>query len=47
MICADFLAGAHLVEGSPRKLLMSLCRLIELLPDAMKAQFLQQISIVS
>jgi hypothetical protein len=47
MICADFLAGAHLVEGSPSTLLMSLCRLIEFLPDAMKGQLLQQISIVS
>jgi hypothetical protein len=47
MICADFLAGAHLVEGSPGTLLMSLCRLIEFLPDAMKGQLLQQISIVS
>jgi hypothetical protein len=47
MICADFLAGAHLVEGSPSTLLMSLCRLIEFLPDAMKAQLLQQMSIVS
>lgn len=47
MICADFLAGAHLVEGSPTTLLMSLCRLIEFLPDAMKAQLLRQLSIVS
>jgi hypothetical protein len=47
MICADFLAGAHLVEGSSSTLLMSLCRLIEFLPDAMKGQLLQQISIVS
>jgi hypothetical protein len=47
LICADFLAGAHLVEGSPSTLLMSLSRLVEFLPDAMKAQLLQQISIVS
>ena len=33
MICADFLAGAHLGEGNPATLLMSVCRLIELLED--------------
>jgi hypothetical protein len=43
MICADFLAGAHLGEGDPATLLMSLCRLIELLPDPMKAELRQQI----
>ena len=29
MICADFLAGAHLQEGSPKVLLMALLRLFE------------------
>jgi hypothetical protein len=43
MICADFLAGAHLVEGDPGTLLMSLRRLIEFLPDRMKAELRQQI----
>ena len=45
MICADFLAGAHLTEGDPNSLLMSLCRLIEFLPDVMKAQLRQRMSI--
>ena len=44
MICADFLAGAHLVEGDPGTLLMSLCRLIEFLPDPMKAELRQRMS---
>jgi hypothetical protein len=43
MICADFLAGAHLVEGNPGTLLMSLCRLIEFLPDPMKAELRQRV----
>jgi hypothetical protein len=47
MICADFLAGAHLVEGDPGTLLMSLCRLIEFLPEAMKSELRQRISITS
>ncbi len=36
MICADFLAGAHLDEGNPETLMMSLCRLLECLPDTLK-----------
>ena len=44
MICADFLAGAHLAEGDPGTLLMALCRLIEFLPDPMKAELRQRIS---
>ena len=47
MICADFLAGAHLVEGSPSTLLMSLCRLIEFLPEPMKAELQQRIAVAS
>jgi hypothetical protein len=42
LICADFLAGAHLGEGNPATLFMSVCRLIELLPDPMKAELRQQ-----
>jgi hypothetical protein len=47
MICADFLAGAHLVEGNPSTLLMSLCRLIEFLPDPMKAELRQRMRMAS
>ena len=47
MICADFLAGAHLAEGDPGTLLMALCRLIEFLPDPMKAELRQRMSIAS
>jgi hypothetical protein len=43
MICADFLAGVHLVEGNPGTLMMSLCRLIGLLPDPTKAELRQRI----
>ena len=43
MICADFLAGAHLDEGDPATLLMSLSRLFEFLPDPMKAELRQRI----
>jgi len=45
MICADFLAGAHLVEGNPATLLMAVCRLIEFLPDSMKAELQQRMSV--
>src|SRR5208282_5503855 len=38
MICADFLAGANLVEGNSGTLLMALWRLIEFLPGQMKAE---------
>jgi hypothetical protein len=47
MICADFLAGAQLVEGNPSTLLMSLCRLIEFLPDPMKAELRQRMRMAS
>src|SRR5271165_6553205 len=47
MICADFLAGAHLVEGNPSTLLMALCRLIEFLPDPMKEELRQQMLMAS
>ena len=39
MICADFLAGAGLESQSPKTLLLSLCRLYELLPDELKQTF--------
>ena len=47
MICADFLAGAQLADGDPGTLLMALCRLVEFLPDAMKAELRQRMSIAS
>lgn len=43
MICADFLAGAHLDGGNPATLLMSLTRLFQFLPDPMKAELRQRI----
>ncbi len=42
MICADFLAGANLENNNPKALLFSLERLIEFLPRAQKAEFLEQ-----
>ena len=47
MICADFLAGAQLVDGDPGTLLISVCRLIEFLPERMKAELRQRMSIAS
>jgi hypothetical protein len=40
MICADFLAGAHLQEdGSPETLLLAFTRLYNLLPTDLREQF--------
>jgi len=44
MICADFLAGAHLEDGSPKVLLFSMLRLFRSLPTAQKQEFLQQVT---
>ena len=44
MICADFLAGAHLEGGNPKILLLSLTRLFRLLPATLRQEFLQQVS---
>ena len=44
MICADFLAGAHLEGGNPKTLLLSMTRLFRLLPVALKQEFIQQVS---
>jgi len=44
MICADFLAGAHLENGNPEILLFSMLRLFRFLPAAQKQKFLQQVS---
>lgn len=43
MICADFLAGAHLQEGNPKTLLMALSRLFEFLPQEERHSFLKNI----
>jgi hypothetical protein len=45
MICADFLAGAHLNEGNPDILMMSVSRLLDFLPDAMKAELRERLRI--
>ena len=44
MICADFLAGANLDNGSPEILLHSIARFFKLLPGEQKHAFLSQIS---
>jgi len=44
MICADFLAGAHLENGDPKILLFSMLRLFRFLPAAQKQEFLRQVT---
>ena len=44
MICADFLAGAHLENGNPEMLLFSMRRLFRFLPEALKQGFLGEIA---
>jgi hypothetical protein len=44
MICADFLAGANLDNGSPDILLHSMARFFKFLPGEQKHAFLSQIS---
>jgi hypothetical protein len=44
MICADFLAGADLDNGSPEILLHSIARFFKFLPSEQKHAFLSQIS---
>jgi hypothetical protein len=43
MICADFLAGAHLENGNPEILLLSMLRFFQFLSATQKQEFLQQI----
>ena len=43
MICADFLAGAHLDEGNPAVLVFSLCRVFNLMPQERQLEFLEKI----
>ena len=42
MICADFLAGANLQNGSTKSLLLALSRLFSLLPQPEKTEFLAE-----
>jgi hypothetical protein len=44
MICADFLAGANLDDGSPEILLQSMARFFKFLPGEQKHAFLSQVS---
>jgi hypothetical protein len=44
MICADFLAGAHLDDGDPTILLNSISRYYRFLPDPQKEAFLSEVS---
>ncbi len=44
MICADFLAGAHLENGDPKILLFSMLRLFRFLPVVQRQEFLQQVT---
>ena len=44
MICADFLAGAHLENGNPKILLFSMLRLFRFLSTAQKQEFLEQVT---
>jgi hypothetical protein len=47
MICADFLAGAHMDDGYPGTLLTAVERLFGFLPDSMKAEQRQRMLKVS
>src|SRR5712672_231632 len=47
MICADFLAGANLDNGDPGVLLLSLVRLVKLLPPPQKHEFLASLQTAS
>ena len=44
MICADFLAGAHLDGGNPKILLFSMLRLFRFLSAVQKQEFLQAVT---
>src|SRR2546430_13709781 len=44
MICADFLAGANLDNGSPEVMLHSIARFFKFLPGEQKQAFLSQVS---
>ena len=44
MICADFLAGAHVENADPKILLFSMLRLFRFLPAAERASFLREVT---
>jgi hypothetical protein len=44
MICADFIAGAHLDNGNPEMLLSSISRYYQFLSSPQKQQFLLRIA---
>jgi hypothetical protein len=44
MICADFLAGAHLDGSNPEILLHSLCRYYRFLPGRQQQAFLSELN---
>jgi hypothetical protein len=44
MICADFLAGAHMDNGDPEILLNSISRYYHFLPEAQKKEFLSVVN---
>jgi hypothetical protein len=43
MICADFLAGTHAEDDSPRTLLMSVLRLVRFLPASEKQELAEEV----
>ena len=45
MICADFLAGAHLEDGNPEILLQSIQRFFKFLPGEHRHAFLEQVNV--
>ena len=48
MICADFLAGAHLQDdGSSKSLYLAFCRLFQMLPDELRERFRSQLQKVA
>ncbi len=47
MICADFLAGAHLENGDPTVLLCSMLHLFRFLPEALKQEFLSRVTLAA
>jgi hypothetical protein len=44
MICADFLAGAHLEDAKPTALLLSTLRLFRFLPAVQQQEFLREVT---
>jgi len=48
MICADFLAGAHLQDdGCAKSLYLAFCRLFQMLPDELRERFRRQLQKVA